>query len=603
MTWDDDWMDIVAVTCNMTYAECAALTNDGEDHRAIAYEHDQSQTHGFYTGGNNDTYRASYIKYTFGPADYDVRVNSNGTITWNYPSSDLVTPGTPTASKGSVSNHSVSVTPSVTNPGGYIVGGTITGSPVTVSASELVSGTLSITSNGTHDVTNYASATVNVSGGGGGEAVTEKQVNFIDYDGTILYSYTKAEAEALTALPANPSHSGLVAQGWNWTLAQIKAQLTALPDGPVWVGQLYVTQSRATEIDVLMNDSTALSPILTIAVNGTITVDWGDNSTPDEVTGTNLSSRKAVPHTYASIGNYTVTISATTGTYYSFFGSSSYTLLREGTNGNRNRRYSSAIQAVRLGENVTIYEYAFYSCYSMRYITISNSTGISGGRSTFQYCYSLKSLTLNNTFTTTYGYFLSNAKGLKSISIPYELVAMGENFLSYASSLDSITIPTNIQTLGVSTFASSGIKKLCLSNIITSIPNNFADTSSALSSIIIPSGVTTIGNYAFQSIAALRSVTIPTTVESIGTSAFSGCNSLMSLTIPENVISIGANAFANTYSMSEIHFIPTTPPSLANTNAFSGIQSDCKIYVPSESLEDYQTATNWSTYASYMVGE
>lgn len=142
-----------------------------------------------------------------------------------------------------------------------------------------------------HDVTNYASATVNVSGGGGGEVVTEKQVNFIDYDGTILYSYTKAEAEALTALPANPSHSGLVAQGWNWTLAQIKAQLTALPDGPVWVGQLYVTQSRATEIDVLMNDSTALSPILTITVNGTITVDWGDNSTPDEVTGTNLSYR------------------------------------------------------------------------------------------------------------------------------------------------------------------------------------------------------------------------------------------------------------------------------------------------------------------------
>lgn len=76
--------------------------------------------------------------------------------------------GTPTATKGTVSNHSVSVTPSVTNTTGYITGSTKTGTAVTVSASELVSGTLSITQNGTADVTNYASVDVNVSGGGGG---------------------------------------------------------------------------------------------------------------------------------------------------------------------------------------------------------------------------------------------------------------------------------------------------------------------------------------------------------------------------------------------------------------------------------------------------
>ena len=74
------------------------------------------------------------------------------------------TAGTPTATKGSVSNHSVSVTPSVTNTTGYITGGTKTGTAVSVSASELVSGTLSITSSGTKDVTNYASASV-ASGG------------------------------------------------------------------------------------------------------------------------------------------------------------------------------------------------------------------------------------------------------------------------------------------------------------------------------------------------------------------------------------------------------------------------------------------------------
>ena len=48
--------------------------------------------------------------------------------------------GTPSARKGTVSNHQVSVTPSVTNTTGYITGGTKTGTAVTVSASELVSG-------------------------------------------------------------------------------------------------------------------------------------------------------------------------------------------------------------------------------------------------------------------------------------------------------------------------------------------------------------------------------------------------------------------------------------------------------------------------------
>jgi len=74
------------------------------------------------------------------------------------------TEGTPTATKGSVSNHAVTVTPSVTNSAGYIAGGTHGGTGVTVAASELVSGTKAITGAGTTDVTEYASASV-ASGG------------------------------------------------------------------------------------------------------------------------------------------------------------------------------------------------------------------------------------------------------------------------------------------------------------------------------------------------------------------------------------------------------------------------------------------------------
>ena len=71
--------------------------------------------------------------------------------------------GTPIATKGSVSNNSISITPSVTNVTGYITGGSITGTTVSVAASELVSGKKSISANGTDiDVTNYEKVDVAV---------------------------------------------------------------------------------------------------------------------------------------------------------------------------------------------------------------------------------------------------------------------------------------------------------------------------------------------------------------------------------------------------------------------------------------------------------
>lgn len=88
--------------------------------------------------------------YNSAGAYYKISAVANGSV------------NNPTASKGTVSNNSISVTPSVTSTTGYITGGTKTGTAVTVSASELVSGTLDITENGTKDVTNYASVNVAV---------------------------------------------------------------------------------------------------------------------------------------------------------------------------------------------------------------------------------------------------------------------------------------------------------------------------------------------------------------------------------------------------------------------------------------------------------
>lgn len=111
--------------------------------------------------------------------------------------------GTPTATKGTVSNHAVTITPQVTNAAGYIAGGTKTGTGVSVSASELVSGSETITENGTHDVTNLASVVVNVSGGGG----DSKNVQVAPgVDRVATTSYTAVNGQTLTVAKTGTYH-------------------------------------------------------------------------------------------------------------------------------------------------------------------------------------------------------------------------------------------------------------------------------------------------------------------------------------------------------------------------------------------------------------
>lgn len=114
------------------------------------------------------------------------------------------TEGTPSATKGTVSNHSISVTPSVTNSAGYISGGTHTGTAVTVSASELVSGSETKTENGTFDVTNLAELVVNVSSAPTytatitGNTNSKVTYNGVDYSGGSTFEFYEDDIASIT---------------------------------------------------------------------------------------------------------------------------------------------------------------------------------------------------------------------------------------------------------------------------------------------------------------------------------------------------------------------------------------------------------------------
>ena len=467
---------------------------------------------------------------------------------------------------------------------------------------------LSVSLNGTYTApsgTAYSPVNVNVPSS---SAVTEKDVNFIDYDGTLLYSYTAEEANALTALPSNPSHAGLTAQGWNWTLADIKAQLANVGD-TVWVGQMYVTSSGDTEIDVSMPDG-RLSPTLTICVNGTITVDWGDGTTPDTVTGSAISERQSVPHVYASAGDYTIVAHAVSGNY-GFYGdgsgTSSYLLLRKALLRSQNWVYSNCVRAIRLGSGVSISDYAFAYCRSLKYVTISSDVA-SIGQDAFYNCRSMIGATIPRGITTIDQSTFEYCGSLKAVAIPKTVTGILNYAFGNCFSLSKVTIPNVVTTVAPLAFTKcESLTSVVISGAVSTIANSAFLGASSLRDVTLPNSVTIIDGYAFQNCYSLANISIPDSVTSIGVSAFESCSALAEIVIPANVTSIGNYGFRSCSGASAFFLKPTTPPTLGGTSVFDSISSECVFYVPYSSdhsvLTAYQSASNWSTYASQMQEE
>lgn len=448
----------------------------------------------------------------------------------------------------------------------------------------LQSKSVSITENGTTTVepdTGYdglsdVDVSVNVPTGGG-EPEPENDVNFFDYDGTIVKSYSAGDFLALSALPDNPSHDGFVAQGWNWSLSDAKEYVQE--HGKCNLGQMYTTESGNTEIDVEF-DSARYTPYLVLAVNGVVSIDWGDGSTPYRASGSSLTSFQTAYHAYPGAGKYTISISIVSGTF-TFYGSSNYTLLRKGNNSSENYVYANCVKAVRIGNGVTsIGSSAFGYCYSLEYITMPRGvTSIDSGA--FYYCYSLGTLLIPSGVTSIGTNCCNGCHSLKYVSLPNGITNISNNAFYYCYSIAFICIPNSVTTLGASSFGyCHSMKYATLSNSITSFGNNALYTCYSLKEITIPNGVT-----------------------SVGANIFNTCYSLTKAFVSSSVTYMNNGVFAYCYGLKEIHFYSSTPPTLGGTGVFNSIPSDCRIYVPSESLEDYKAANNWSSKASQMVGE
>lgn len=384
---------------------------------------------------------------------------------------------------------------------------------------------------------------------GGAESVPPSDINFYDYDGTIVAAWTLEELAAATELPANPTHEGLISQGWNWTLDDLKTTNRAMN-----VGQMYITDDGKTRLYIRITVEGMVVPLyISQAVANGVTIDWGDGSATQTLAGTgNVNTT----HTYASIGNYVITLDPADGCTLGFGNSnSSYCLL--GITGNDRKAYLAILEKVEIGAGVTeLADYAFQ--------TISH----------------IKSITIPASITTMGRTMFTNVRQLKCVIFPTALTRIGDYFMS-GTGPAYVSLPKSLTALGLRPFQSC----------------------SALESLTIPDGVTRLSEYFIQNGMSLRRLDIPDGVTTLGTACLYYAYCLVKLTIPASVTSIAESAFGYCYGMKEYHFKRTTPPTLAKSNAFQSIPTDCIIYVPKGCLSAYKSATNWSTYASYMREE
>ena len=416
------------------------------------------------------------------------------------------TAGTPTATKGTVSNNSVSVTPTVTNVGGMISGGTKTGTAVTVSASELVSGTLSITSNGTYNVANFSSAEVNVSGGG-----DDSLSDFIMNHGTI----TSLELPSITSI-------GQGAFAYCTSLTTVSFPLCE----KIGSYAFYNCSSLTTASFSLCT----------------------------------------------SIGSFAFNI-------------------------------CSKLSTISFPVCQLIGSYAFYSCSSLTTASFPSCTSI--GSSAFCYCFKLSTISFPvcQSIGANAFYYCSS---LTTADFP-SCTLIGNNAFSNCRSLKTISFPL-CKSIGLSAFANCSSLTTADFPSCTFIGNSAFSNCSRLTTISFPI-CNAVNGGAFYNCYSLTTAVFPSCL-TIASSAFYNCSSLTTASFP-SCISLSNSAFYKCYNLVSLYLLGSSVVKLQLSGAFSstpiagyttstgGVYGS--IFVPSSLYSSYKTATNWTYFSSRFV--
>lgn len=252
------------------------------------------------------------------------------------------------------------------------------------------------------------------------------------------------------------------------------------------------------------------------------------------------------------------------------------TLLRSGDTKPSGYEYSAMTDAVVGDCIVQIADNAFTDCISLSSVTLSDSLGVGAvgvgiGSSAFRNCSGLTSIDIPSGVTKISSYSFYNCKSLSSVTAD-NVTTIDSNAFDYCSGLQSISLP-NVKIIRNYAFEYCGLTSISMPSLEYIYEGAF--NGCRFVNLTLPNSLIQIFKYGFMNNQYLTSVTLGNNISSIGVEAFSNCRALTTVTINR-----------------------TTPPSLSS-NVFQGAALTA-IYVPSESVESYKTASRWSDYENII---
>lgn len=194
----------------------------------------------------------------------------------------------------------------------------------------------------------------------------------------------------------------------------------------------------------------------------------------------------------------------------------------------------------------------------------------------------------------------ADAVNLNEVILPNTLVSIGNRAFNRCLDLCSLKLPEGLKSIGAYAFCEC--EKLAEINLPQSVKElkEGAFNHSAIVSVTIPPSISKIEAGVFSCCFRLRSATLPSSVTRIAEYAFSACTSLHAIVLPEKVKLIGDMAFRQCEELEGLYLKAETPPSLGD-DILRETNNTCKIYVPDNSINDYNNSEEWSVYSGKIA--
>jgi hypothetical protein len=272
---------------------------------------------------------------------------------------------------------------------------------------------------------------VSVPTGGGGTTppvVESKDVNFYDYDGTLLHSYTTEEAAARSSLPPTPTPPADMdlsdTVSWNYTLRDIKDQ-----GGMCDVGAVYTRNKPGVTLFLdIPIDNVTLNMGIFGGSTSRYTINWGDDSeeTYEYVT-------TGASHTFNKAGKYKVQYNVINGSIG--LGDSSVNIMGDSITSQNALYGSKMLRGVVIGGSCNIETKAFIYCGDMETCIVPSGNS---AQYLFSECRSLRALIIPTLGLGIYA--AHNCTSLKVVSYPPNK-NVGQNTFTGCSALRRFSCP------------------------------------------------------------------------------------------------------------------------------------------------------------------